>query len=307
MWAAMENHAAVVHALLEHGADVHALSTGGFSSLLFAVRAGHIDVVRNLVAAGAKVRQTLPDGTGALSLAIINAHYELAAALLDLGADANDDSLGWTPLHQLVWTRRPNTNRGSIPPVPTGNLASLELVARLVAHGANPNARQRKEPRDGNRNLLNRMGATPFLLAAKAADVELMRALVANGADPLMTTEEKATPLMVAAGVGIWQTGESPGTNEEALEAVTLAWELGGDVNASDASGDRAVHGAAYRGANAVMQFLIEKGARLDVTNKRGWTPLTIAEGVVYPNTFTRRPPTAVLLRELAAKSTPVR
>jgi ankyrin repeat protein len=301
MWAALENHPAVVVALIERGADVNASSDGGFTALLFAIRAGHIEIVRTLLAAGARVNEPLPDGTTPLNLAIINAHYELAAVLLTMGARANDDSLGWTPLHQLVWTRRPNTNRGLIPPVPTGKLDSLELVAELVAHGADVNARQRKEPKDGFRNLLKRAGATPFLLAAKAADLELMRVLVANGADPLMSTEGDATPLMVAAGVGIWQTGESPGTNAEALDAVKLALQLGGDVKAVDANGDTALHGAAYRGADDIVQFLVDNGAQLDVINERGWTPLRIAEGVVYPNTFNRRPEMAMLLRKLGA------
>ncbi len=45
-------------------------------------------------------------------------------------------------------------------------------------------------------------GATAFLLAAVAADVDVMRALAAAGADPLLTSADKTTPLMVAAGLG---------------------------------------------------------------------------------------------------------
>src|SRR5690606_4172190 len=105
-------------------------------------------------------------------------------------------------------------------PYQTGDVDSLALVRELVAAGTDVNARQRKEPIDGNRNKLNRIGATPFLLAAKSADVPLMRELLALGADPSITTEEGTTPLMAAAGVGIWAPGENPGTHEEALAAV---------------------------------------------------------------------------------------
>jgi len=63
--------------------------------------------------------------------------------------------------------------------------------------------------------------------------VDLMRVLLANGADPNITTADHTTPLMAAAGVGIWAVGESPGTNEEALEAVKLTLELGADAKAS--------------------------------------------------------------------------
>jgi hypothetical protein len=212
-------------------------------------------------------------------------------------------------LHQLAWTRRPNRGYANPGPTPTGTLDGLDLVAKLAARGADPNIGQTKEPRDGYRNLLNRVGATPFLLAAKSADLELMRALLRVGANPSIPTQDHTTALMAAAGVGIWAVGESPGTNAEALEAVTLAYELGGDVNAVNDFGYTALHGAAHRGAIELVRFLVEKGARLDarLTNsggggvgwKEGWTPLAIAEGLFYANSFKRHPETAALLREM--------
>jgi mono/diheme cytochrome c family protein len=177
---------------------------------------------------------------------------------------------------------------------------SLDLVRKLVAKGGNVNARQKREPRDGNRNLLNRLGSTPFLLAAKSADVPLMRVLLEVGADAAITTNNGTTPLMAAAGVGIWAPGENPGSHEEALAAVKLAFEAGSnEVNAIDKEGETALHGAVYRGgAIPVMQFLIEKGAKLDVVNKKGWTPLTAADGVEYtPAVLKRYPEAAALLR----------
>ncbi len=239
--------------------------------------------------------------TNALILAITNAHFELAALLLDEGADPNADGAGWTPLHQLAWTRRPPIQHGLPPPVPTGNLDSLGLARKLLEHGANPNARMTREPGDGARNILNRIGSTPFLQAAKLGDLEYMRLLAAHGADAKITTDEGATPLMAAAGVGIWQVGESAGTNEEAFEAVKLCFELGNDVNAADVNGDTALHGAAHRGANEVVQFLVGKGAKMDVPNKLQWTPWIIADGVLYPNTYNRRLDTAQLLLKLGA------
>ena len=275
----------------------------GLTPLLFAVRAGHVDATRALVKAGANVNDAVGDGTSALVMAVMNANYDVAAVLLDRGANANADAQGWTALHQLVWTRRPNLMRPTPFPLPIGKVTDLALVKLLVEHGANPNARQKAEPNDGNRNVLNRIGSTPFLLAAKAADAEMMRTLVANGADPMLTTEEGATPLMAAAGVGIWRIGENVGTNEEALEAVKLAWELGNDVNAVDKNGDTALHGAVHRGANGIVEFLMSKGANPDMVNIFGWTPLTIASGVWYPNTYKSEPETGELLVKLGAKN----
>jgi ankyrin repeat protein len=306
MWAAAENNTAVVKLLAEAGADVRERSrAGAFSPLLFAVRGGHVATSLALLDAGAPINDALPDGTSALVLAVMNAHYELAAALLDRGADANAAAQGWTALHQIAWSRRHNAGFNLPGPVQTGALDSLDLVRTLVARGANVNARMTKEPKDGNRNMLNRIGATPFLMAAKSDDVALMRALLDAGADASLKTNLGTTALMAAAGVGIWAPGENPGTHEEALAAVKLALEAGGgNVNDIDQEGETALHGAVYRGgAIPVIQFLLDRGAALDVVNKRGWTPLVAAEGVEYtPAVLKRYPEAADILRRAAAE-----
>ena len=61
------------------------------------------------------------------------------------------------------------------------------------------------------RNSLNRFGATPFFLAAKSVDVPLMEVLLELGADPFIGNVDGDSPLMVAAGVGVYSQGESPG------------------------------------------------------------------------------------------------
>src|SRR5262245_32941610 len=302
MWAAAENNVAAIRALIEAGADVNEKSTGGsFTPYLFAVRAGHVDAARALVDAGVDVNQSMPDGTSALVLAVINAHYELAGALLDKGANPNADKQGWTALHQIAWSRRHNAGFNLPGPVATGGLDSLELVRKLVQKGANVNARMTREPKDGNRNQLNRIGSTAFVMAAKSDDVPLMRALLDNGANPALTTDRGTTALMAAAGVGIWAPGENPGTHDEALNAVKLALDAGGGtVNDVDQDGETALHGAVYRGgAIPVIQFLIDKGATLDAKNKKGWTPVVVADGVEYtPAVLKRYPEAAALLRK---------
>ena len=135
-----------------------------------------------------------------------------------------------------------------------------------------------------------------------SADGPLVRVLHDRVADPSLTNEDGTSAVMVAAGVGVFGSGESPGTHEEALAAVKLAFEVGGgDVNGIDKNGETAVHGAVYRGgAVPVIQFLADNGARLDVENAKSWTPLFAAEGVVYGSTGIRRyPEAAALLRKL--------
>jgi len=292
MWAAAENNAAAIRVLADAGADINATTDGGtFTPFLFAVRGGLIDAAGELIEAGADVNQSLDDGMSALILAILNAHYEMAAFLVDQGADPNADTQGWTPLHQVAWSRRPNRGFNTPGATPTGNLNSLDLVRTLAKAGADLNRRVTQEPRDGNRNMLNRIGSTPFLMAAKAADVPLMRVLLESGADPSIPNEDGTTALMVAAGVGIWAPGENPGTHAEALAAVKLALEAGGGrVDDIDDNGETALHGAVYRGgAIPVIQFLADQGSPLDVENAKGWTPLVAAEGVEYTPTVLKR------------------
>jgi hypothetical protein len=174
----------------------------------------------------------------------------------------------------------------------------------MLAKGVNVNARMnRNGMKDGQRNRLNRLGATAFLLAAKNTDVEVMKALVAAGADAKIPTADGTTPLMVAAGVAIWNPGEDggslPGQEDEVLEAVQMCVALGNDVNAQNYLGETALHGAAFRGVNQVAAYLVEQGARLDARDKRGWTPLAIANGLTYTDFFKQQVHTAKLLKEL--------
>jgi ankyrin repeat protein len=243
-------------------------------------------------------------GLNAFLLAAANAHYELAAWFLDRGADPNAAPQGWTALHQVSWVRKAGVS-GSNNPAPEGSGAmdSLEFVRKLVAKGAALNARVTKRPGMGV-TTLNSIGATPLLLAARTADAELMRLLASLGADPRLSNEDGTTPLMVAAGIGTQSPGEDPGTEPEVLEAVALALELGNDLNATDKNGETAMHGAAYKHVPTVVRFLAQKGASVEVwnqPNKKGWTPLKIAEGVQRGMNIVSSAPTAEAIRQVLA------
>ena len=297
MWAAAEGHAQAIPTLLSHGANVMARSTKGWTALLFAVRQGHIGAVQTLLEAGADVEDTLPveeetrrggtsaeraaTGLNAFLMAAANAHYELAGLLIDRGADVNVASRGWTALHQLSWVRKAGIVGSNNPaPAGSGTMTSLEFVRKLVAAGADVNARVTKRPPAGITSL-NFIGGTPFLLAARTADAPLMRLLAELGADPLLPNEDNTTPIMVAAGIGTQAPGEDPGTEPEVLEAVKVALELGGDLNGVDDKGQTVMHGAAYKHLPAVVTFLAEAGADINVwnqTNANDWTPLDVVD-----------------------------
>jgi ankyrin repeat protein len=320
MWAVSERHRAIVRVLLDSGADVNARSKGGFTPLLFAARAGDLDAARMLLSANANVNDTAPDGSSALLVATVRGNSGVAMLLLDRGADPNTNSAGYTALHWAAGTweteltgpngisTQPDDEWGTLAGLRTGK---LELVKSLLAHGADPNAQLTKTPpRVGYSQLQveHRVvgvnvygGATPFLLAAVAGDTEVMRVLVAGGADPLRTSADKTTPLMVAAGLGRYMA-ESRVSEQKALDTVKLAVEFGGDVNAVNESGNTALHGAAHTKSNTIVQFLVDHGAALNIKNKRGQTPLMIADTIRAGSaTVASHTETGDLLRKLGA------
>jgi ankyrin repeat protein len=317
MWAAAEGHTEVVRALIERGADVHAHSTKGYTALLLAAREANLDTTKALLASGADVNGTAKDGTTALVVATVRSHTVYAKFLLNQGADPNTGP-GFVPLHWAVgvWDSYLSDFSNGITNQDTewsafGGLPKaekLDFVKALLARGADPNARTRRNPnygmrvKGGNGNLV---GATPFLIAAQANDVAIMRELLARGADPKLPTNQGTTPLMVAAGIG-HLPGMSRSTEANALEAIKLLVQLGADVNAVNKSGDTALHGAAWRHfADSVVQFLVDHGANMNAKDKRGWTPLVIAEGIRTGGNAVFSPSTTLLLRKLGAAPSP--
>jgi ankyrin repeat protein len=291
MWASSEGHAAVARLLLTAGANLRARTTSGYTALLIAARTDARELTSLLLDAGADVNAVAPDGTTSLLVATVRGHADLAILLLERGADPNA-SVGYTALHFAAGSwhteltgrlRGIETDRDdewrSMNEVRVGK---LRLVEALLAHGADADARLVSPPPQfgyaSGRFRVSLVGATPFLLAAMDADVEVMRALAVAGADTDAATDELTTPMMVAAGLG-QVPAETQVSPAEALAAVRVALELGADVNQVNQMGRTALHGAAHIRSDAIVQVLVDHGARLNVEDGRGITPLMIAEG----------------------------
>ena len=296
---------------------------GAKTPLLYATREGYVAVTKLLVDAGADLEQADANGVTPLINAIINAslaavrspddridHIAVARFLIERGADVNAvDWYGETPLWAAVDVRNldvdgPTRDNG------IDRDAMLDLIRMLLERGAEPNARTREYPperrfitRLGSLSWVDFTGQTPFLRAALAGDVTVMRLLLEHGADPNIPTFEGTTPLMAAAGVN-WVVNQTFDEGPEALlEAVKMCVELGNDVNAINSMGLAAIHGAANRGSNDIIEFLAANGARLDVADNVGRTPIVWAEGVfLATHPPVRKPETIALLEPLGAK-----
>ena len=153
-------------------------------------------------------------------------------------------------------------------------------------------------------------------MAAKFAELDIMRALAAAGADARLSLKNGWTPLMLAASASwryaVWDrrdraVAKAPAFQTQmydeagTLAAVRFAVDSGADVNAVDAVGNTALHYVVDKGFDAVVEFLVARGAHLDATNRRGQTALAIATRGRTGNTAAA-PTTADLLRALGAQ-----
>jgi ankyrin repeat protein len=302
----------------ESGSDARqgapAEAGGGLTALIFAARQGDLESVKVLIEAGANVNQISQYGWTALLTATQNRYYKVGSFLLDHGADPNiANKGGWAPLY--IATDNRNIEGGDYP-VRKPDMDHLDFIKKLLEKGANPNARaiDSTETRTiFTMQWLYEDGATPFLRAAQSGDVTLMKLLLEHGADPRIPTRNGDTALMVAAGIG-WVEGVTfEWSEKENLEAVKMCLDLGIDVNAADQDGRTALHGAAHKGRNAVVQLLADRGARLDARDKGSrdtingellgysWQAIDYADGLVRVGvqSAVAHAETAELLRKL--------
>jgi ankyrin repeat protein len=315
MWAVAERHTAVARRLIERGANLNERSKGGYTPLLFAARSGDLDLANALLSGGANVNDAAPDGATPLLVSTVRGHVDLAKLFLEKGADPNADAAGYTALHWASgsWETELTGPRGIVLGRDEEWVAlrgleerKIELVRALLAKGAKPNVQVTRPPPRVGFSVFRApilIGATPFFLAAMAGDAATMRVLAEAGADPKLTVKDGTTPLMAASGVAR-VLAESRVTAASSFEAAKVAVELGNDVNATNTASETALHGAAHIRADALVQFLADNGAKLDVKNRRGETPLVIAERSVAAGSapVVERTSTGNLLRKLGAQ-----
>jgi ankyrin repeat protein len=295
------------------------LAQGGLTPLMFAARTGCIECAELLLAAGADIDMPDPYGVTPLIVAALNLQNDFAAYLIGKGADFTQwDLYGRTPLYVAIDMMdypppRGRQQTGDAKPPMTG----LQLAELLLERGANPNS-QLKQWRPpfvrlarGQDNTLA-TGATPLLRAAHASDVTALELLLRYGALVDLPNASGITPLMAAAGVGVSPNTSRAKKKTEAasIEVARLLVDAGADVNkrthdvrrirtdpkvreamfgfifqmAFDyaylpPSGRTALHGAAQKGWNDMVRFLVEHGAQLQVADATGRTPWDMAMG----------------------------
>jgi ankyrin repeat protein len=289
-YAVRQGHFEVAKTLLNAGSSIDRRSEGDASTpLLIATINGHYDLASYLLERGADPNLHSEDGVSPVYATIANRWA--AKTLYPQPTAFRQQEHGY-----------------------------LELMEELLLAGADPNARVATHIWYASFNFdllgVNFMGATPFWRAAKALDIPAMELLVAHGADPSMPTqkpperrrrrsddddeEEKEDPsglppvevgglgippIVAAAGYGYGRsrTGNSHQHAPDSwLTAAKYLVEVtGSDVNARDHDGFSAMHFAAARGDNELINYLVSKGADPTFVARTGQTTVDLANGPI--------------------------
>ena len=281
------------------------IKKGGMTALMMAARDGDLESAKLLVAAGAHINDFNPVGSTSLMLAARNDKTPVALWLLEKGADPNIAEAGHTALPLAVARKNQELVQALI-------AHHADVNVRLTKGEPDPDGNLRF-----NQLPEYLLGATPFLLATGLNETDTMLTLVKAGADITIPMADGTTTVMASMGIfpGVFTfipfekipAGGAAGDNTayfqrkklfseaKVLETMKLVVELGGEVNAARGNlttyhvgnsrtlvgrdvGDTALHIATADKYPTVVEFLVSKGAKMDVKDRRGLTPMGIAK-----------------------------
>lgn len=310
MWAAASSQAPMMRELLARGAEVDAKTAidlmtplvssepraqprppGGMTAMLFSVREGCMECVKALVEKGAKIDLPDPEGVTPLISAIFNAHFDVAKYLIEKGANIDRwDWWGRSPLYLAVdYNTLPHGGRPDQPSL--DETLPIDLIRILLEKGANPNLQLKLLPpyratgADRGVDTMLNVGTTPLLRAAKAQDAPAIKLLLEHGAIVDLPNNQGMTPTVAASGMGSVDADTrgnyyAADIQERAIASLELLLAHGGELNGRAGRFQQApLHGAAFWGWNKVVEYLLAKGADINLKDGRGFTAVDYAMG----------------------------
>ncbi len=315
MTSARQGNIESARQLLAGGASVNETGSDGTHALPLSIMYGRYDFALFLLAQGADPNASM-GGVSALHAAAGNVgtwlnHWARRHGGSDLSAGYGRAGLSLAGRHEIV---KDLLARGADPNV------RITATAMIMSYIGYPTKGAFEPYACGTGNL---RGATPLWVAAFGANgslgqifgefahfnrsnssAEIIKTLLAAGADMTLTTDDGTTPLMAAAGLGpsTYTPREARGLRSQGgEEAVAFLLEAGGDIDAVNEADFTALHGAAFRGLNEIVQLLVANGSDINARDFRGRTPFRLAEGSKQSFQFQSWPETAELLRGLGA------
>ncbi len=284
--------------------------SGGLTPLLYAVRSSCLPCVQAMLAAGADPNLPSPDGVTPLLVAIDNFNFGVANYLLDKGANPHAfDWWGRTPLYLAIDVRSIEAREQRLDQA--GKDTALALAKRLLDAGVYVDAQMNfHRPGIGGGNgrysdeLLS-TGTAPLLRAAVGHDAEAASLLLSYGAEVDLPNIFGITPLLAVSGIATPRGMLSDGTvfpesniEDLVIETLEVLVAAGADVNAvvtdttsntafwprhasiTNRQGQTPIFGPGKWGWMKVAEFLVAHGAKVDVTDFYGKTPMDSAMGL---------------------------
>uniref|UniRef100_A0A6U3Q8H2 Uncharacterized protein n=2 Tax=Ditylum brightwellii TaxID=49249 RepID=A0A6U3Q8H2_9STRA len=240
MEAAIMGHSKIVDVLLEAGAEVDAKANSDVTALWLASGEGRTDVMKTLLKSGADASNTRTDGITALMTASVGGHADAVEVLLENGADPRaTDSDGLNPLMNAA---------------ENGTVAVLKLLVDGAGDGGDVKYV----------DTISTTGFTPLIIASAHGHTDAVGYLIteANANVNQIHPENGVTPLMYAAASGH-------------VDVMKVLLEDGKvDIDQLHSNKGSALLEAATGGASEAISFLIEKGAKFDLIDDDGVTPL---------------------------------
>jgi ankyrin repeat protein len=306
--AARSGCVACIDALLAGGAKIDRPTPDGVTPLMIAIDNFEFDAAARLLDAGANPHYADWWGRTALYLAVDMNTYIPRTVLGGLGGEDT---------------------------VPGATLSSktkaLDIIERLLAAGVEVDTQlnMHRVGRGGNSQRftddLLTTGATPLLRAAITHDHDAMRLLIEHGAEVDLPNVMGVTPLMAAAGIGVRDINfgsnrsprfdSDPLIEDKVIESLEILLAAGADINArvtdlhsrtariarissmTNREGQTALYSAAGRGWKRVTEFMVEHGAKVEVVDALGKTPVDAAMGKLAAGAPVNEAVAAILAR----------
>ncbi|XP_028455795.1 ankyrin repeat and SOCS box protein 16 isoform X2 [Perca flavescens] len=256
MWGDMKG----VYAVLKDPAMVNALMETVHEEMLWAPEMG-------MWTLSSKVKQT-----SALRLAASRGHTGCVEELLFRGAEVNDDPGGNTALHdacmgghaacvQLLLSHGADPDLlaadGSAPLHLCTSAQSLQCAELLIDGGAEVSVRMRESR------------LTPLHVAARRGLEEHVELFLRHGADVSATNQEGETPLNAACS-----GAERPSEAGRYLRVIQKLLDAGADPRTAGRKQHTPLHNACANCSHRIVDVLLQHGAKADVTNCAGYTPM---------------------------------
>ncbi|HJS75471.1 MAG TPA: ankyrin repeat domain-containing protein [Vicinamibacteria bacterium] len=321
--AVRQGHSEAALALLDGGADINLPSSGDHTTpLLMAAVNGQFDLARKLLERGANPNLASAAGTTPLFATLERTwaprasyahpiehqqqkttYLELLEALLEAGADPNvrlSKHLWYMEYTFGVLRAAGIDYTGATPFWRAAYALDVDAMRLLKAHGADPNVATMKTP------ARRRRGEEDAGFKESVSGTFKSVAHFFNLGNPEVPVGgPHIYPIHAASGVGYGQSFAGNAhryvPNNWVPAVKFLVEECGADVNMRDANGYTALHHAASRGDNALILYLVDRGADVKAVSRKGQTTADMANGPI--ERVTPFPETIALLVKLGAKN----